>query len=190
MPSIYETAPLSEEHGITIISFTLQHNTTGSWSWLKDKFGTEARNAACSLHLYGLLFYRKLASFSSNGVGELSGVSHVETEIEVEKKMVKKVAFMGVRCYTKPAWRLADGKYGNDGESVSIIIGCLILKTDPRHQNLCALISDNRMKLRLSLSNESSHDRLYSKTTTHVEGAELRNTVTTDLKQHRYNHSI
>merc|ERR1719453_2585351 len=38
------------------------------------------------------------------------------------------------------------------------------------------------MKLRLSLSNESSHDRLYSKTTTHVEGAELRNTVTTDFE--------
>ena len=94
----------------------------------------------------------------------------------------KRMAFTGVRCYTKPAWRLADGKYGNDGDTVSMIAGCLILRTNPRHRGVCDIISGNSMKMRLSLSNESSHDKMYSKAGTHVDQTELSNTVTSDYE--------
>lgn len=144
-PSIQNITPISDDNGITITSLAVHFNSTrNSWSWLQGALKSHEGDVGCVIQMYGLLQYKMLPNFSHACNGNIFATARNGSATQ----------YRGIDCFSRTAWKLADGKYGNDGNTVSMVIGCLAQRST--HLEFCQLLNHSTMDITVVLhSNES-----------------------------------
>jgi hypothetical protein len=93
--------------------------------------------------MYGLVQYRLMGNFSHACNGNLTATVLGESTV-----------YDGIECHSRAAWKLADGKYGNDGKTVSVVVGCLARNST--NALFCKSLESSAMDMKLTLRGQEA----------------------------------